>query len=112
MNNPLRRTRIADATVPASAVPVLPRCRGKSRSRRIMSASETRTEGISDQRTLVEWWNEHVSVRLRPPGGQSVSADQRSQVSRAIAEAESGIPQQNGGNEGRANRFNGRKGSP
>src|SRR6516164_3847760 len=41
---------------------------------------------ISDQRNLVEWWSEHVSVRLRPPGGKAVNADRRSQMSKDIAE--------------------------
>ena len=51
---------------------------------------------ISDQRNLVEWWSEHVSVRHGPGHGAEglKNADRRSLMSKDIAEQESGIAQQ------------------
>jgi phage N-6-adenine-methyltransferase len=49
---------------------------------------------ISDIRDLVEWWTANVGVRHRPPGGKSVNADLRSQLTKDKAEAESGFKQQ------------------
>jgi len=46
------------------------------------------------QRDFVGWWTHEVGVRHRPPGGKSVNADLRSQLSKAKAEAETKITQQ------------------
>jgi hypothetical protein len=35
-------------------------------------------EKVEQQQEFVGWWGRNVSVRLRPPGGQSVNADRRS----------------------------------
>jgi phage N-6-adenine-methyltransferase len=43
------------------------------------------------EREFVAWWNANVGVRHRPPGGKSVIADQRSQVTKDQAEAETQI---------------------
>jgi hypothetical protein len=46
------------------------------------------------QREFVGWWDANVGVRHRPPGGKSVSADLRSQLTKDKAEAETKITHQ------------------
>jgi len=46
------------------------------------------TPGERRGRHSRDWWQTNVSVRLRPPGGLPVSADHRSQLSKAAAEAQ------------------------
>jgi len=56
-----------------------------------MEAADLLAEWTFD---FVNWWNVNVGVRHRPPGGKSVSADLRSQLSMAEAEAETQINHQ------------------